>query len=263
MEEKSVSIQSDEVTKNMMSELQYEMADSLSKVSKNMTADLMDKLKPLEKKIADLKVGFEEFQEEDFEQKIDELNSNMLKVTKSIKNTIEESFNKIISEQNEILDDRLKKLLENSKEIKDLIDTRSNFILNKSSSNKNEIMNKIENINFTSVEDKIRILGKYLENEGSTNKVEIINKINEINTEKIEKNLEEIDKSMERNFFDNKKIISENIKKIGEKVDQKEILIQVINRLEGELTQKIDNIQEEVEWGNRSFFSRFFGKRRK
>ena len=44
MENDLISIQCDEITKNMMSELQYDMIDSLSKVSKSMTQEVMDKI---------------------------------------------------------------------------------------------------------------------------------------------------------------------------------------------------------------------------
>ena len=92
MENKSILIQSDEVTKNIMSEIQEDMTNSLSKVSRNMSEDVIEKLKPLEKKINDLKGNFQEFQEEDFEEKIEDLNNNILKITKSIESTIEDSY---------------------------------------------------------------------------------------------------------------------------------------------------------------------------
>ena len=46
MENKSILIQSDEVTKNIMSEIQEDMINSLSKVSRNMSEDVIEKLKP-------------------------------------------------------------------------------------------------------------------------------------------------------------------------------------------------------------------------
>ena len=58
MDDKSILIQSDEVTKNIMSEIQEDMINSLSKVSRNMSDEVIEKLKPIEKKINDLKVLF-------------------------------------------------------------------------------------------------------------------------------------------------------------------------------------------------------------
>ena len=55
MEDKSILIQCDEMTKNMMGELQDDMMDSLSKISKNMTSEVIEKIKTLEKKLNDFK----------------------------------------------------------------------------------------------------------------------------------------------------------------------------------------------------------------
>ena len=44
MENDLISIQCDEVTKNIMNEIQDDMISSLSKVSKNMTQDVIEKL---------------------------------------------------------------------------------------------------------------------------------------------------------------------------------------------------------------------------
>ena len=103
MENKSILIQSDEVTKNMMSEIQEDMINSLSKVSKNTSEEVIEKLKPLEKKINDLKGNFEEFQEEDFEEKIEELNNNILEIKNSIESTIEVAISNMVKEQNKVL----------------------------------------------------------------------------------------------------------------------------------------------------------------
>ena len=45
-------------------------------------------------------------------------------------------------------------------------------------------------------------------------------------------------------------------------VEDKDILIERINNLEYEISTRIKIMQEEVEWGNKNFFARLFGKRR-
>lgn len=236
MENKSILIQSDEVTKNIMSEIQGDMINSLSKVSRNMSEDVIEKLKPLEKKINDLKGNFQEFQEEDFEEKIEDLNNNILKITKSIESTIETAISNMIKEQNMEL--------------------------------------------FKSIEERLAILGLKVVKDAANNKADILNKINDINVDKIQEKIELIEnsieekvefleKSMENNSDNNKKVIlgkindiNDNIDDINDKIEDKDILIELINKLEDELNTKIGNIKEEVEWGNKSFFTRLFGKRR-
>jgi len=229
MENKSILIQSDEVTKNMMSEIQEDMINSLSKVSKNTSEEVIEKLKPLEKKINDLKGNFEEFQEEDFEEKIEELNNNILEIKNSIESTIEVAISNMVKEQNKVL--------------------------------------------FESIEERLAILGLKVVKDAANNKEAILNKINDINVDKIEekvdlieRSIEEkvelLEKSMENNLDNNKASILGKINDINDKIEDKDILIELINKLEGELSTKIENIKEEVEWGNKSFFARIFGKRR-
>ena len=229
MENKSILIQSDEVTKNIMSEIQEDMINSLSKVSRNMSEDVIEKLKPLEKKINDLKGNFQEFQEEDFEEKIEDLNNNILKITNSIESTIEVAISNMVKEQNKVL--------------------------------------------FESIEERLAILGLKVVKDAANNKEAILNKINDINVDKIEEKVELIEnsieekvelleKSMENNLDNNKNSILGKINDINDKIEDKDILIELINKLEGELNTKIENIKEEVEWGNKSFFARIFGKRR-
>lgn len=229
MENKSILIQSDEVTKNIMSEIQEDMLNSLSKVSRNMSEDVIEKLKPLEKKINDLKGNFQEFQEEDFEEKIEDLNNNILNITKSIESSIETAISNILNEQNKVL--------------------------------------------FESIEDRLAILGLKVVKDAANNKEAILNKIADINVDKIEEKVELIEnsieekaelleKSIENNSDNNRKIILGKISDINDKIEDKDILIELINKLEGELNTKIENIKEEVEWGNKSFFARIFGKRR-
>lgn len=229
MEEKSILIQSDEVTKNIMSEIQDDMANALSKVSRNMSEEVIEKLIPIEKKINDLKGSFQEFQEEEFEEKLEDLNNSIKNITKTIENTIEIAINKNLEEQNKVL--------------------------------------------FSSIEERLAILGLKIVKDATGNKEEIINKIDNINLEKIEEKVEEVGKSIESktkavektikdNLVSGNNFVLEKIKKIDDKIEDKDILIELINKMENSFNERIDNIQEEVEWGNKSIFTRIFGKRR-
>lgn len=240
MEKKSILIQSDEVTKNIMSELQDDMINSLSKVSKNMSEEIIEKLKPIEKKINDLKGSFQEFQEEEFEEKIDDINNSVLKITKSIENTIEVAINNIIKEQNKVLFESLEERLAilGLKVVKD------------AANNKELILNKIDNISVDKLEEKVGLLEKSIDE-----KVGLIEK-------SIEEKTEALERSVEDNLDNSKNSILGRISDINDKIEDKDVLIELINNLEGRLNKKIDKIEEEVEWGNKSFLTRIFGKRR-
>lgn len=240
MEKKSILIQSDEVTKNIMSELQDDMINSLSKVSKNMSEEIIEKFKPIEKKINDLKISFQEFQEEDFEEKIEDINSSVLKITKSIENTIEVAISNIIKEQNKVLFDSLEERLAilGLKVVKD------------AANNKELILNKIDNISVDKLEEKVELLEKSIDE-----KVGLIEK-------SIGEKTEALERSVEDNLDNSKNSILGKISKINDKIEDKDVLIDIINNLEGIINEKIDKIEEEVEWGNKSFLARIFGKRR-
>lgn len=240
MENKSILIQSDEVTKNIMSEIQEDMINSLSKVSRNVSEDVIERLKPIEKKINDLKGNFQEFQEEDFEEKLEDLNNNILKITKSIESNIEVSINNIIKEQNKVLFESLEERLAilGIKVVKD------------AANNKETILNKIDSINIDKVFEKVEIIDKSIEE-----KAELIEK-------SIEEKVGLLEKSMEDSFDNNKSVILDKLSNINEKIEDKDILIERINSLEYEIRTRIDIMQEEVEWGNKNFFARLFGRRR-
>ena len=230
MEEKSILIQSDEVTKNIMSEIQEDMSNILSKISKNMSEEVIEKLRPIEKKISDLKINFQEFQEDDFEEKLDELNNSISKTTQSIESTITAMINKSIAEQNKVMFEAIEERLAilGIKVVKD------------AAANKETILNKIDDINVEKVEEKVDALEKCIEE-----KVELLGK------------------SMAENSDNNVDIILGKIRLIDNKIKDKDIIIELINKFEDELNGRINYIQEEVEWGNKSFFARLFGKRRK
>ena len=267
MEDKSILIQCDEMTKNMMGELQDDMIDSLSKVSKTMTSEVVEKIKPIEKKISDLKKEIVDFidDNEEFQDIIEELNGSIKSVTKSIESTIESSIIKVINEQNKMLfehnklfNESLHKLMVNTQNIKDSFENSNNLINNELK----KIDSKIDDISFEMLEEKLAILGIKIVKDANKNKNEIFNKIENINTNKIEDKINNLDQKMESNFFTNKQLMCEKIKGISDKIDEKEILIKIIHGYENDISEKIKSIQEEVEWGNKSFFSRIFGKKR-
>jgi len=240
MENKSILIQSDEVTKNIMSEIQEDMMNSLSKVSRNMSEDVIEKLKPIEKKINDLKGSFQEFQEDDFEEKLEDLNNNILKITKSIESTIDLNINNIIKEQNKILFESLEERLAilGIKVVKD------------AANNREAVLNKIDNIHMDKVCEKVELLDKSIEE-----KAELLEK-------SVEEKVGFLEKSIEENFDNNKNLILGKLSTINDKIEDKDILIERINNLEYEISTRIKIMQEEVEWGNKNFFARLFGKRR-
>lgn len=230
MEEKSILIQSDEVTKNMMSEIQEDMNNILSKISKNMSEEVIEKLRPIEKKISDLKMNFQEFQEDDFEEKLDELNDSISKTTKSMESTIAAIINKSVAEQNKVM--------------------------------------------FEAIEERLAILGLKVVKDAAANKEAILNKIDDIKVEKVEEKVDALEKaidekvellgkSMGENSDNNADLILGKIKLIDNKIKDKDIIIELISKFEDELNERINDIQEEVEWGNKSFFARLFGKRRR
>jgi hypothetical protein len=240
MEKKSILIQSDEVTKNIMSELQDDMINSLSKVSRNMSEDIIEKLKPIEKKINDLKGSFQEFQEEEFEGKIDDLNNSVMKITKSIESTIEAAIKNIIKEQDKVLFESIEERLAilGIKVVKD------------AANNKDLILNKINNINIDKIEEKVELLEKTIGENA------------ELLEKSIEGRTDSLEKSLEFKLNNGKSSILEKINNINDKIEDKDVLIGLISKLEGKLSEKIDKIEEEVEWGNKSFLTRIFGKRR-
>ena len=228
MEDKSILIQSDEVTKNIMNEIQEDMINSLSKVSRTISEDVIERLKPIEKKINNLKESFQEFQEEEFDEKIEDLNASILKIPKFIEGSIEGAINNIVKEQNKLL--------------------------------------------FQSIEERLAILGLRIVKDATNNKEAILNKIDDINLDKIEEKVEVIEKTIEEKSvgleksiednLDNGKAILNKVRSIDDKIEDKNAVIQLINSMQEELAIKMEIIQEEVEWGNKSLFARLFGKRR-
>ncbi|MBE6087232.1 MAG: hypothetical protein E7206_04105 [Clostridium beijerinckii] len=229
MEERSILIQSDEVTKNIMGEIQDDMLSLLSRASRNMTEELTEKLKPVERKINDLRENFQEFQEEEFEEKLEDLNKSILKIREMTETKLEAVIQKSVEEQSKVLFESIEERLAilGLKVVKD------------AASNKEAILDRLDNIDLDKIEEKVNFVEKSIENK-----------------------VESLEKSIEYNLINNKNSILGKIKDIDSKIEDKDSIIELISKLEDELNNKIDYIQEEVEWGNKSFFSKLFGRRR-
>lgn len=206
MENKSISIQCDEVTKNLMDELQDEMVISLTKVSKDISVEILDKLKPLEKRITDLREDISDENEETLE-KLEDLNKSINKMTSSIENILEECLNNIMAKEDNILKIKLDSLSKENEAMKQKIEENNKYIIHLNS--------KIDGL----------------------------------------------EKIIERNFFENKMLFVEKLNKVSEHIDEKNMLIQIVSKLEGEFSDKLSSIQEEVEYLNQSFISKIFKKK--
>jgi len=284
MENDLISIQCDEVTKNIMNEIQDDMISSLSKVSKNMTQDVIDRLKPMEKKIQDLKNNFEDFVDdnEEFAEKVDSLSGTLNNILKSIEVVIESSIIKVMNEQskmilehNKMFNENLHKILDNTVQIQDSIGVSKEEIIDEVKKNDNteiknsihsleeKIEDKIDNLNFEPLEDKLAILGIKLVKEASGNKDIILERLEAMKNDEILSKMDHLEQKVESNYFSNKELLLEKVNSLKDKIDEKELLIQIIHGFEKEFAEKIDSIKEEVEWGNKSFFSRIFGKKTK
>lgn len=147
MEERSILIQSDEVTKNIMGEIQDDMLSLLTRASRNMTEDLTEKLKPVERKINDLRENFQEFHEEEFEEKLEDLNKSILKIREMTETKLEAVIQKSVEEQSKVLFESIEERLAilGLKVVKD------------AASNKEAILDKLDNINLDKIEEKSRL----------------------------------------------------------------------------------------------------------
>ena len=267
MEDKSILIQCDEMTKNIMGELQEDMIESLFKVSKTMTAEVVEKIKPIEKKVNDLKKELEDFFDDNEESKeiIEKLDGSIDSITKSIEATIESSITRVIGEQsmmmiehNKIFNENLHKLIEDTQSIKESFKSSTDTLAGELK----KLDDKINDITFEQLEDKLAILGIKIVKDAAKNKNELLAKIENIENEELEEKIHELSQEVESNFFSNKQFMCEKMKELSDKIDEKELLIKIIHGYEKELNEKMEKLQEEVEWGNRSFFSKIFGKKR-
>lgn len=230
MEEKSILIQSDEITKSIMDEIQEDMGDVLSKISKNMSDEIIEKLRPIEKKINDLRGNFQEFQEEEFEEKLGELDNSIAQITKSLDNTIEAIIHKSVAKQN-------KEMFESIEQRLAILGLK---VVKDAANNKEAVLNKIDGLNIDKLEEKIIISEKLIRD-----KIDIL------------------EESIENNLSNNTNLILEKINNLDEKIVYKDVVIELLKKFEDDFNKKLECIQEELEWGNKSFFARLFGKRRK
>jgi len=206
MENNSISIQCDEVTKNIMDELQDEMIMSLTKISKEMSGEVVEKLKPIERKINDLRDDISDENEEALE-KLEDINKTIYKMTSSIENILEECLNNVMTKEDNVLNNKLIKIIEENEYIKEKINVNNKSIV------------------------------------------------------ALNSRIDELEKSMMGSFFDNKMLFTEKVNAINEKIDEKNILIQIVSKLEDEFSKQLSKLQEEVEYSNRPFFSKLFNKR--
>ena len=168
MEEKDILIECDEVTKNIMEELADEMTASLSKVSREIQNDISLSMKPIEKKINDLKEDLSDENEETME-KINDINKSIKNVTLSIESIMNECINKVMMEDNNILSRQINKLIKDSALILQGV--------------------KVNNDNTIAVNDKIDELKKTVEGNFFDNKMLFHDKMKEIKNVIDEKNL--------------------------------------------------------------------------
>ncbi|ACD22600.1 viral A-type inclusion protein [Clostridium cagae] len=252
MDKKSLLIQCDEVTKNMMDELQQDMIESLSKISKSINNELKENLKPLEKKINILKDELGE-ENEDIEEKIEEISGNILKISKSV--------DEIVEEHSKLLNGGLNRIAVTLEKLKDRVEDSDKQLEVKLSEGVGTIEKKINDLNIESLEDKLAILGVKMVKNSGNNKEEIINKIEEINIDEVGTKVSLLEDAVKINI-NNSCEAMEKLDTVHEKMLEKYEVINLINDMEIKLNKKMSNIQEEVEWGNRSFFARIFGKRR-
>lgn len=252
MDKKSLLVQCDEVTKNMMDELQQDMIESLSKISKNITDELKETLKPIEKKIIILKDELDDGNEET-QEKIEEINEHISKISKCVE---------VISEEHsKLLNRGLNRIAVTLEKLKERIEQSDKEVETRISEKLENIGEKIDNVNLESLEDKLAILGvKMVKNSGS-NKEEIINKINEINVDEAIEKVNLLEDAIKTNINNSCEAI-EKLDSVHEKMLEKYEIMNMINDMEKRLNKKVITIQEEVEWGNKSFFARIFGKRR-
>ncbi|AOR23464.1 viral A-type inclusion protein [Clostridium taeniosporum] len=252
MDKKSLLVQCDEVTKNMMDELQQDMIESLSKISKNINDELEEILKPIEKKINILKDEVGEGNE-DIEEKIEEINEHMLKISKCVE---------VISEEHsKLLNSGLNRIAVTLEKLKDRIEDSDKELETKVLEGLDSLGNKIEDVNIESLEDKLAILGVKVVKSSEINKEEIINKIQEINVDEAKEKVSSLEEAIKVNI-NNSCEAMEKLDSVHEKMLEKYEIMNMINDMETKLNKKMNNIQEEVEWGNKSFFARIFGKRR-
>lgn len=168
MEDKDILIQCDEVTKNIMDELQEEMISSLNKVSKDMQNELLLNIKPVEKKVGDLKEDLSDLNEEVME-KVEDISKALKKMTDSMESILNECMNNMLMKEDNVLVERLNKVLKDTLVIKQGV--------------------KVNNDNTIAVNNKIDELQKSVEGNFFDNKMLFNEKLGSIKNIIDDKNL--------------------------------------------------------------------------
>ena len=199
MENKSISIQCDEVTKNIMEELQDEMVTSLTKVSKDVSGEILEKLKPIEKRINDLREDISDENEEALE-KLDDLNKSINKMTSSIENVLEECLNNVMTKEDNILNNKLKELSKENESIKGKLEENNKYIMNLNT--RIDDLEKIIQSNF--FDHKMLFIEKLNKISGQIDEknmlIQIVNKLEGEHSEKLS-NLQEEVEYLNQSFF--------------------------------------------------------------
>lgn len=168
MEDKDILIQCDEVTKNIMDELQEEMISSLNKVSKDMQNELILSIKPIEKKVGDLKEDLSD-SNEDVMEKVEDISKALKKMTDSMESILNECMNNMLMKEDNVLVERLNKVLKDTLLIKQGV--------------------KVNNDNTIAVNNKIDELQKSVEGSFFDNKILFNEKLGSIKNMIDDKNL--------------------------------------------------------------------------
>ncbi len=168
MEHNDILIECDEVTKNIMEELADEMAGSLSRISKELQKDISLSIRPIEKKLNDLKEDLIDENEEIIE-KIEDINKSISKMTLSIEDVLNECINNVMLKEDNILNERINKLIKDTSLLLQGV--------------------KVNNDNTIAVNSKIDELKKSVEGNFFDNKMLLHDKMNNIKSVIDEKNM--------------------------------------------------------------------------
>lgn len=101
----------------------------------------------MREKINDLRENFQEFHEEEFEEKLEDLNKSILKIREMTETKLEAVIQKSVEEQSKVLFESIEERLAilGLKVVKD------------AASNKEAILDKLDNINLDKIERKSRL----------------------------------------------------------------------------------------------------------
>lgn len=263
MKDKSIAIKCDEMTQEVMKDLQQAMESSFSRTSENLSEEIIQKLEPINSSLNKLRNGNEENV-----GKLDDLIEEIRNISKSIKSNINEQIKSILKEQAQTMEKAMDDFNNSTQEIKHMIEEKDNVVSNKLGEFKKNILNEIVKLN-DKIDNKtiIELVNKLESNfndrfnsmrEELKSGKEEIRSLNAQSEEEIVRKLEIV---VDKNASTNKEDILNEILKINHKIDDKAV-IEIINKLELSFNERFNSIQEEVEWGNKSLFAKIFGRKR-